>query len=455
MAPLELKTSQLLLASYLAQFFPITYADFEVSIGTPNSPAQLRRYERKVRQHLADNECDILAISCWTSLSFQSSIVVARIFREMYPDRLIVVGGYHPTALPQDFISPDSLFDYVILGEGEFALEEIARAYSSSGRPSQTRIVHSAPFSLDKFVGYNWEIVDQFVQAHFPDGFRNVFMYVSRGCPFACSFCMEHLKNRSWRAFSPAQSVHEVTTAVRRFNAKAVAISDACFGMRPAWRKEFLRRLIDQDTDFWIVVETRPEYLDEVDIKLLSKLKTEIQLGIESCSPEMLRIMRKTRVPEKFLAKFREVSHQLSDHGILHRANLIMNYPGETRHTLNETFAFIDNELKRRNTYLMWALARYMHFPGCELYAEADRFEREYGSQFLCGEWWKRLEDQYENTIKTVPSADLAGENGGLWMKMLQDRQEEMKAALAPFAFTFAAGKYFREWQDDPRFGRV
>jgi radical SAM superfamily enzyme YgiQ (UPF0313 family) len=442
------------LASYLAQFYPIVYADFEISIGTPNSPSQIRRFERKVREYFADQECDILAISCWTSLSFQSTMVVARIFREMYPDRLIVVGGYHPTAVPDDFLSPDNLIDYVIGGEGEHALKEIAEAYTISGRPDKTTIVKSPPFGLDSFVGYNWEIVDNFARTHLPDGVPSLFMYVSRGCPFACSFCMEPLKDRTWRAFSPEKSIEEVVYAVKRFGAGAVAISDACFGMRSAWRKEFLRRLVDLNPDFWVVVETRPEYLDEEDVKLLSQLRIEIQLGIESCSTDMLCLMKKTRVPDKFLNRFRETSHMLSDYGVLHRANLIMNYPGETRQTLDETFGFIDSELRRENTYLMWALARYMHFPGCELYSHMSRYERDYGSQFLCDEWWKKPEDQYDNTVNTVPSADLAGENVDRWRTMFQSRHEAMKATLAPDAFSFAASKYFPEWKNDPRYSQ-
>jgi radical SAM superfamily enzyme YgiQ (UPF0313 family) len=381
-------------------------------------------------------------------------MLVARIFREMYPDKLIVVGGYHPTAIPHDFETPDNLIDYVIRGEGEYALKGIAEAYAESGRPHQTTTVTSPPFELGSFVGYNWEIVDDFVRTHLPDGVANVFMYVSRGCPFACSFCMEPLKDRAWRAFSPEKSLEEVTNAVERFGAGAVAISDACFGMRPSWRREFLKRLADRNPRFWVVFETRPEYLDEEDVKLLSKVRVEIQLGIESCSHDMLLLMKKTRSPEKFLRRFRKTSHLLSDYGVLHRANLIMNYPGETRDTLKETFDFIDSELQRENTYLMWALSRYMHFPGCELYSQADRFERDYGSRFLCDEWWKRPEDQYDNSVNTVPSADLSGENVELWSKMFEERQERLKATLSLDAFKFAASKYFREWKNDPRYGQ-
>jgi hypothetical protein len=35
---------------------------------------------------------------------------------------------------------------------------------------------------------------------------------------------------------------------------------------------------------------------------------------------------------------------------------------------------------------------------------------------------------------------------------MFIERDEAMKAALAPTAFKFAAAKYFPDWKNDPRF---
>ncbi len=449
---LELKSSQLLLASYLAQYYPVEFADFEISIGAPNSPSQVRRFQRKVKKYLAESDFDILALSCWASLSYTATLRVARTCRELYPDKPIIVGGYHATACAQDFLLPENLFDYVIIGEGENALKEISAGFPTSGRPSETQIVKSDVFKNEQFVGLNWDIVGDFMQAHYPDGLTNIYLYLSRGCPFGCSFCMEPLKDRSWRAFSPEKSVEEMLVAAERFNSIGVAICDACFGKSSKWRKEFFRRLVDAKPDFWIIVETRHEYLDQEDIELLSKIKSEIQFGLESASPEMLHLMKKCKNPDKYLDKFSQVSSMLSDNGILHRANLIFNHPGETQKSLEETFTFIDKELTRTDRYLMWASAEYMHFPGCEVYSNMDLFKERFGSKFMGGEWWKKEEDQYGASIANEPSADLSGERAQLWNKMFIERDEAMKAALAPTAFKFAAAKYFPDWKNDPRF---
>jgi anaerobic magnesium-protoporphyrin IX monomethyl ester cyclase len=448
----ELKTSLLWLASYLRPFYPVTFADFEIEIGRANSPAQIRRFERRVREYLSTQSFDILALSCWTSLSYQTSVAVAKIAREINPDAVIVVGGYHASARPNEFIREDRLFDYVVCREGELALKEIADGWAVTGRPSQPVIVTGKTVTPDQFVGYDWELVESFTKRNFPEGLDNFYIYLSRGCPFGCSFCMEPAKDRSWRAFTPAEAVRQINQAVEHLSVFGIAVSDACFGMRPAWRKEFLQRMKDVDPKVWLVFETRPEYLDSEDIDLLAGRPTEIQFGVESGSPEMLRIMKKTRQPEKFLERFAEISNLLSDRKVLHRANLIFNHPGETRRSLQETFAFMDRMMARNNSYLMWAMHGFMDFPGCDIDTNRAEYERLYGCRFLAGEWWKVETDQYEASQKFVPSSDLDGDNVGLWEMMIKQRERRMRDTLAPAAFRFAAQKYFWEWRNDPRF---
>jgi radical SAM superfamily enzyme YgiQ (UPF0313 family) len=451
----EIKTSLLLLASYLAPYFPVEYADFEITIGRPNSELQIKRYKRKVREFLSNYNFDILGISCWTSLSYQATLTTARICRELFPDRLIVVGGYHPTARPDEFITDDNVIDYVVRGEGELAFKEIAEGFNSSKRPGKTTIVNAPAFTQEHFVDYNWSLVDPFIKSNFSGQLKNAYIVLSRGCPYNCSFCMEPMKDHKWRAYTPEQSINEIRKVVENYRPRAIPISDACFGLRRSWRKEFLKRLVEIEPDFLVILETRAEYLDIEDIKLLSNLNVEVQFGIESCSPEILLLMRKTRQPEKYLDKFREISHQMSDYGVVHRASLIFNHPGETRKTLDETFSFIDTEISRQNTYLIWANHGYMHFPGCALDINKEFYENKYGSKFLSDHWWTENEDQYESSLRFIPSSDLDGDKRLLWQKMIDQRFEQFKSALTDKAFRYAAGKYFPEWKNDPRFKQI
>lgn len=447
----QIKSSQLLLASYLSQHFPVTYVDFEHSIGQANTRVQVKRFERRARELLANMEFDILAISCWTSLSYLATMTVARCCRDLYPDRLIVVGGYHSTARPEDFVTEDNLFDYVIRGEGEIALKDIAASYPATGRPTETQVIVGQALEPSDYVPMNWDLVEDLVRTNFPDGLGTLVTFLSRGCPFGCAFCMETLKTRRWRCASVEYAINEVQAAAERFKFSALGFGDACFGVRSKWRKEFLRELVNLKPDFWVLFETRPEYLDEEDIALLGQIKSQVQIGLESCSPEMLSIMNKSRQPDKYLTKYREASHCLSDHGVVHGANLIFNHPGETGKTLQETFAVVDEELSRGMSTVIWTSHDYVHFPGSYIDNNRGLFEEKYGTQFLCPEWWKLSEEQYTNGRKVIPSHDLAGDRLKLWSDMLEARDQQMRDALTPTALSLAAGSQYEKWLNDPR----
>jgi radical SAM superfamily enzyme YgiQ (UPF0313 family) len=451
MERVDIKMSIFWLAAYLRRQFPVTVADFEIEIGRPDTPIQRKRYERLVREYLTTHEFDILAISCWTSLSYLATMTVARICRELYPDKLIVGGGYHATARPREFVTAERLFDYVVCLEGEFALTEIANNIAA-GRPSETKIIRGATVKAENLIPYDFDMIVDYLRLHnVPDG-NTLKIYMSRGCPFGCSFCMEPAKERIWRAFPPAQAVDILCEAVERFRPPLVGIADACFGMRPAWRREFLKLLAERKPQFPMIIETRAEYLDEEDIIYLTQLDIEVQFGIESCSPDMLRIMQKTKQPEKYLQRFSEISRRLDEHHVTHRANLIFNHPGETAKTVQETFAFMHQQLDRDNSHLIWIPNGYMHFPGCDVDINRRVYEEQYGAKFNCGEWWKEEADPILLSQRVIPSRDLDGPKLDLWSELWAVFQPLMGKALALKPFLYAAKRYYPGWQSDTRF---
>lgn len=448
----QVKSSQLVLASYLSHHFPVKYIDLEYLIGHPDTAVQVRRFERKAKDLLAGLDFDILAISCWTSLSYLATIMVARIWREFYPDRLIVVGGYHATARPEDFILPKKTIDYVIRGEGEITFKEIAESYAVTGRPLEPKVVVGQALEPNDFVPINYDLVEEFIQTQFPDNLGMLVTFLSRGCPFGCAFCMETLKTRRWRPASIEFALNEIQTAAERFKFSGFGFGDACFGVDRRWRKEFLKELIQLNPPFWVLFETRPEYLDPDDIELLGQIKSQVQIGLESCSPEMLRIMNKSKQPERFIAAFREASHRMSDNGVIHGANLVFNHPGETRKTIEETFAVIDMELARGSSTLVWTSHDYVHFPGSYVDNNRAMYAEKYGTEIIYPEWWKMNQDQNEAGRQVIPSSDLSGERRHLWREMLSQRDRQMRDALTPEAFNFAAQAVNSKWQNDPRF---
>jgi radical SAM superfamily enzyme YgiQ (UPF0313 family) len=448
----HVKTSQLMLCSYLAQWYPVEYADLEVTIGRPSTPPQVRRFERKVREFFAERQFDILAISCWTSLSYRATMTVARLCRETHPNAVVVVGGYHPSARPEEFFTSDQLVDYVVSGEGELTLRQIAEGLATVGRPAGTQMISAPTLPPGEFVPIDWSLIEDFIHQYVGSPVNNLCIYTSRGCPFVCSFCMEWLKERGWRPFPPEMAAEEAHKAVMRLNSRSIGIADACFGVRSEWRKRFLRRLAEFHPDYWVVFETRAEYIDEQDAEILTGMKSQVQFGLESGSPRMLQLMRKTKDPARFLRHFSECSRMLSSYGVLHNANLIFNHPGETEESLRETFALMDQELEAGNNSLMWAVFSFMDFPGCEIDKNRDFYRKNFGTRFLSPDWWREDIDQFDACRHSEPSDDLSGSRVGLWQQLLNERDDRLRNVLTDKAFRFAAESYFRHWQDDPRF---
>lgn len=382
-------------------------------------------------------------------------MAVARQARETHPQRLIVVGGYHPTAKPEDFQTNDNLIDYVIRGEGELTFREIATSFADGSRPAQTEIVVGKSLFPEDFVDLNWDLVDSMIKTSLGDKVGTLCVFLSRGCPFECSFCMESLKDKCWRPYPPDRAIDQIRTIIEKYPVQAVALGDACFGVRPLWRKDFLRRLLDLKPTCWILLETRPEYLDEEDIAMLAQLKVEIQIGVESASPRMLKLMNKSRQPKRFLEQFRKVSRLLSEHEIVHGANIIFNHPGETQETLEETFAFIDSVAAQGEGSLMWAGHGYMHFPGSQIDHNRSYYEQQFGTVFLNPEWWHENSNPFITSRQVIPSSDLTGDRADLWRRMFDERVATLKAAMTDKAFRLAAESYFPQWMADQRYASL
>lgn len=70
-------------------------------------------------------EGDIYGISC-TTPQYPLAKDVVRKIREQHPEGYIVMGGYHPSAMP-DFTLEDAKCDCVVVGDGEYSMLDIVR----------------------------------------------------------------------------------------------------------------------------------------------------------------------------------------------------------------------------------------------------------------------------------------------------------------------------------------
>ncbi len=385
-----LKPHMVYIYTYLKQFFDVIVVDLENEFLRPEDEQGLEEFKKKSLKRILSIDTDYIAISCWSSLNYLSSIYFANKIKQKKPDIKIIVGGYHPTLVPEDFHFENSPFDHVVAGE----INNIFKI-----------------FGLGTAIKKNtYEIFPDYVSYPYFNYQKTIGMFLGAGCPFHCRYCMEYKKK--WSSLSVETAIDYILKINEQISPRYIPIFDACFGFDKNWRKEFLKELIKKDLDLYFWIETRVDLLDEEDIKLLSKLKVKIDFGVDSLSKTMLKIMRKTMSPESFLDNFLNISKVCSEYGILHDMFMIFNHPGESRKTYEEFKQFfIDNAFpKLKGGYLRIKYQRFSYYPGSYIYNHKNEFEEKYGFKALHPQWWKESVDHYSNSRDIIPSINEKGE---------------------------------------------
>src|SRR5260370_12997637 len=105
----------------LALSTPLLKAGYHVRIIdstiTPN-------FQKRVLEELSDALC--LAVSLVTGPMIKETVQIARAAKRLYPDIPVVLGGWHPSLLPDQTLAAEYV-DVVIKGQGEDAFLEAVR----------------------------------------------------------------------------------------------------------------------------------------------------------------------------------------------------------------------------------------------------------------------------------------------------------------------------------------
>jgi radical SAM superfamily enzyme YgiQ (UPF0313 family) len=388
-------------------------------LGVPENDAQRDAFLRGAARLVGERSWDgvLVGISCWSSLHYLSTLEVARLIKAASASARIVVGGYHPTAVPGDFLEHPDLFDHVVQGPGEGAMLRLLAG-------SRQRV-----FPVRPLRGVPNELLFQRPPTVPTD---THYVYLSRGCPFACSYCVESaMTSRSWRALSPTRAAQLVVDIDRTGMARRIGITDACFGALPRWRHAFLRRLVKAGIRTPLWVETRAETFTQEDVELFSQLHCQVDFGLDSGSETMLRIMRKTSNPRRYLERTAQVTRELDRRGVPVTLYLIFNHPGETEATVRETLAYLSSlrsSLTGSRTF--FSAGTYFFVPGTAVAEELESLTGRFGTVVHEKTWWKQRQPHYPLAINVVASSGVAGStiHGGHWSKAMERLARPMGA---------------------------
>src|SRR5882762_8900658 len=105
----------------LAVSTPLLRAGYEVRIVdstiTPN-------YKKCTLAELDDALC--LAVSLVTGPMIRETVQIARAAKERYPNKPVILGGWHPSLLPDQTLAAEYV-DVVVTGQGEAAMVEVVQ----------------------------------------------------------------------------------------------------------------------------------------------------------------------------------------------------------------------------------------------------------------------------------------------------------------------------------------
>src|SRR5690606_8210474 len=121
----------------------------------------------------------------------------------------------------------------------------LASAIVSGKRPLMRVLGPDSTPDPSELVPYDWSLLERY-RPIARQRASQAEIYLSRGCPYDCAFCMERAKRDvSWRSLPPEQALEELHRLDRFLDLSrwTLFVADALFGMKRAWRREFLEAL--------------------------------------------------------------------------------------------------------------------------------------------------------------------------------------------------------------------
>jgi magnesium-protoporphyrin IX monomethyl ester (oxidative) cyclase len=261
---------------------------------------------RDFERYLGTHKADMVGISSMTG-AYNNALEFAKIAKKHY--LYVVMGGYHPTALPDDVLKSPYV-DAVIRGEGELTFKEIVNEGPSEDvRGLSFKDNGNVFHNPDRDVITNLDEVPHPLREIRPKRFGNKgddysidTIYTSRGCRIKCSFCSNDMVNKNWRYRSPENVIEELKMIHSTKKRKILKLWDANL-LTDVDRIERIVDLMFENnlTNFKIWTESRSTDIIKAE-RIMQKLHDiglrNMSLGIESPNLETLKRVGKGTTPQ-------------------------------------------------------------------------------------------------------------------------------------------------------------
>ena len=317
-----------------------------------------------IHRRIRDFKPDIVGLGAVTML-IDRVIALTKGIKKEFPSQLVVIGGPHPTKVPQDTLEKTGC-DIVIQGEAEIAFTEIA---NNPQAHLEKKIVKGTLIrDLDSMPYPARHLLDMSVYTSLPNNYKkdkHVFqMLTTRGCTYSCTFCAS--ANGMFRQRSVGNVIGEIKQLIEQYNIKEVVFWDDIFTFNKKWIVEFCNALKKENIDIAWSCYTRLDLINDEIVKAMKEAGCwNIFFGIESGNQDILDNIKK----KMNLELIRKGMETLKKNDIEVRGSFMIGLPGETPEKARKTIQLaIDLDVD----YAQFSITT--PYPGTELYDTAERW---------------------------------------------------------------------------------
>lgn len=297
---------------------------------------------------------DVVCVSCYIwNLSFVKELMADLI--KILPGADFWAGGPEVSYDAEKFLTENSEFKGVMVGEGEETFKELAGYYVEKNPQDLKDMTGICYRDGDQIIHNGWrQIMDlssiPFIYKDLSE-FKNRIIYYesSRGCPFSCSYCLSSIdKKLRFRdtetvkkelQFFIDNKVPQVKFVDRTFNCKhdhAMAI----------W--EYINEHDNGVTNFHF--EISADLLREEELQEMSTMRPgliQLEIGVQSTNPDTIKAIHRTMDFEKL----KGIVDRIHSFGNIHQhLDLIAGLPYEDydsfRHSFNDVYALKPQQLQ-------------------------------------------------------------------------------------------------------------
>lgn len=291
----------------------------------------------KVLERISLGKPDVVMISVY----IWNSLFTARFLgdiKKICPQVKLFLGGPEAGYNSDYWLKNFPCIDGIIQGAGEHAVSVLASSgFNVSAIKNEMDLsadgkiirIKNKPFS---------EIPAPYIENDFAElAHRHLYYESSRGCPFACSYCLSSREDQNAEYKSAGQTIEELSFILKH-DPMTVKFVDRSFNAHPERARKIWAFCAEHRGRTAFHFEIHPLLLEDNDYELLSKVEKEkfrFEIGIQSVNQNTLEAIHRNVPWEKIEPKIKRIIGMGNIHTHL---DMIAGLPFETLAGIAESF---------------------------------------------------------------------------------------------------------------------